>query len=192
MSEDYTPAWGQEVAPGTYFWSIHVWDVELPKPETEKPFLTIFFEVVGGEHDGFKNSFRLYITPNAKRWALWFLRKFGYPDELLGDQPVIRKAALIDLAGKIQVEATEDAYGFKLDVKGFERLNESELEERLKHKDEVALPQEQEPVIDVNDDVKEVDSDLSFLDREDNSAYHATDEDLPDIFYDNFHKELPD
>lgn len=196
MTEDYIPPWGQEVPAGTYFWSIHVWDVELPKPETEKPFLTIFFEVVGGEHDGFKNSFKLYITPNAKRWALWFLRKFGYPDELLGDQPVIRKAALIDLAGKIQVEATEDNYGFKLDVKGFERLNETELEDRLKTREEVTLPQDQEPVIDVNADVQETNGDLSFLDREDsaeqllldalnktNAAFKATDQDLPDLFF---------
>jgi hypothetical protein len=187
--EEFTPTWGQEVPPGLYFWSIRIWDVELPKAEMEKPFLNLFFEVIdGAPPEGFKNSFRLYITPNGKRWALWFLRKFGYPEELLGDQPVIRKAALIGLTGKIQAEVTDDAYGFKLDVKGFERLDETELEERIRRKEEVALPQEDEPTIDVNADAGE--EDLSFLDREeDGREYTATDSDLPDVFFEPPEKE---
>jgi hypothetical protein len=187
--DEYTPPWEEDpamdVPPGTYFWPIHVWSVELPAPDAPKPYVNVFYAVVGGPQDGYKNSFRLYITPAAKNWALWFLRKFGYPEELLGDKPIIRKAALIDLTGKIQVEVYRDEYGPRFDVKGFERLTETELEDRLKAKEEQALPfKEEEPVIDINADLKEPEADLSFMDRADDGAYVATDADLPDMFFD--------
>src|SRR5271170_5359116 len=188
MTDEYIPAWAEnpaaDIPTGTYFWAIHVWDVELPNVDAAKPYVNLFYSVVGGPQDGYKHSFRLYITPAAKSWALWFLRKFGYPEELLGDKPIIRKSALVNLAGKIQVEVYRDDYGLKFDVKGFERLNETELEDRLKAKEERPFDLvEDEPVIDVNADMQEDHEDLSFLDRPDEGPYVATDADLPDIFF---------
>lgn len=188
MTEEYTPNWDQgvgEIPTGTYFWEILVWDVELPKAEMPKPYIKLFYKVLTDPPvEGYKNSFRLYITPAAKTWALWCLRKFGYPEELLGDSPIIRKTALIGLRGKIQVEVFPDEYGLKHDVKGFERIGETELEERLKKREEVTIPQDDVPVIDINADVKNEDADLSFLDgTSEMEHFVASDADLPDLFF---------
>lgn len=187
MTDEYTPNWDDgpnEIPTGTYFWEIQVWEVELPNPEVVKPYIKMFYRIASGPQQGIKNSFRLYITPAAKNWALWCLRKFGYPEELLGASPVIRKSALLGLAGKIQVEVYMDDRGLQYDVKGFERLGETELEDRLKRREEVALPRDEEPVIDINADVVATDEDLSFLDGTDEMAHFiATDADLPDLFF---------
>lgn len=188
MTDEYTPNWEQgteEIPTGTYFWEILVWDVELPKQEMEKPYVKMFYKVLTEPPaEGYKNSFRLYITPAAKNWALWCLRKFGYPEELLGASPILRKSALIGLRGKIQVEVYPDALGQRYDVKGFERIGEMELEDRLKRSEEVPLPQDDVPVIDINADAMPADEDLSFLDGTSEMAHFiATDEDLPDLFF---------
>lgn len=200
--EEFSPEWGGKESPlaipdGVHFLSIEILNVELPREGAEKPFLNLFYVVRGGEYDGFRNSFRLYITQNGRRWAQWFLRKFGYPEELLsGERPVIRRLAIEGLFGKIQVEVGEGVYGQKVDVKGFERHNETELEDRLARQmaGEIPFPKDpEEPSIDIHGDVvEEPAADLSFLDQEDlpvferqprePGEYVATDEDLPDIF----------
>jgi hypothetical protein len=196
MTDEYIPTWDQgpnEIPAGIYFWEITVWDVELPNPEMEKPYVKMFYKVTVGDLGGYKNSFRLYITPAAKSWALWCLRKFGYPEELLGESPIIRKSALINLQGKIQVEVYEDERGLKYDVKGFERLGETELEDREKRHQEFSLgAQDEVPVIDINADVVAEDTDLSFLDgTSEMEHFIAQDSDLPDLFFEESPSEIP-
>lgn len=183
MNDEFTPNWDAEAvddpACGSYVWPVTIWQAELPPANTgKKPYIKLFYIVNGGQFDQFKNSFRIYINPEAKVWALWFLKKFNYPEELLtGKQPVIRRTAFNGLTGKILVEVFEDPqYGKKFEVKGFSRLDELDLEKK------VAPPEETiEPSIDINADAEE--ADLSFLDEpvpaQEEPPFVATDEDIP-------------
>jgi hypothetical protein len=183
MADDFVPNWDAQAVgdppPGTYVWEIRIWDIELPIPGVSKPYLNLFYVVQGGEYDQFKNSFRLYLTQNAKTWALWFFRKFGYPEELLsGPSPVVRKSAIHGLGGKIHVEVDGDG---RFNVKGFERIGETELEDKLWPKPESEEPL---PSIDINADSEEVVVDIDFLDQAEATdanpePYQATDDDVP-------------
>lgn len=192
MSDDFIPNWDEplpidtpavaEPPDGMYVWPIKVWEVEMPKAGSEKPFLNIFYIVTDGPFQHFKSSFRLYITAAAKTRVLWFLRKFEYPAELLpeGGTPLLRRTAIIGLTGKALAEVDHGSpYAKKIDFKGFERIGETELEEKIAPKEEESIP-----TIDIHADAQaeaiEEAIDLSFLDEApEEKPFEATDEDLP-------------
>lgn len=165
--EDFLPAWlddkPAELTPGSYIWTIRTVAAQFKDQEREKPYAQIDCLVLDGQFINYQFPFRLYLTKAARNWATYFMRKFEYPAELLeAAQPVVRRSALENLTGKVLVEVTDGEYGLKFDVKGFSRPSESELEDKLKPKEEVKF-ESSEPSVDLEADVKG-EPDLSFLD----------------------------
>jgi hypothetical protein len=167
--EEFIPGWLDEktkLVPGTYIWPVLINTASFRDLEREKPYVKLDAMVTDGPFADFKFEFRIYLTKAARGWATFFFKKFGYPQELLDDpvQPRIRKQAIEGLAGKVLVEVHETEYGLNIDPKGFERTEETELEDKLKPKDEVVL-EPKEPSIDLEADVKaQPAEDLSWLD----------------------------
>ena len=157
--EEYSPNWDdeQKMDPGTYIWSVHIAGAAFKDTERDKPYVKLDCVVFEGDNLGYKFSFRLYATKAARNWATYFLKKFGYPEELLTAEPprLVRKS-LEGLEGKILVEITDSDHGLMIDAKGFDRLTGQELEQKLLPKEEALLvgPEApQEPSIDVFADV---------------------------------------
>jgi hypothetical protein len=165
--DDFIPPWldqkPQELTPGTYVWSVSVSTAKFQDQEREKPYVKIDLDIMGGPFTGYKFPFRLYLTKAARGWAMYFLRKFEYPTELIEcAQPVIRASAIVGLTGKVWVEVADSELGLQFNVKGFERNNETELEDKLTPKQEIVL-ESTEPIVDLEADIKKKD-DLSWLD----------------------------
>ena len=154
MLDEINPDWNVDrVKSGNYIWALNVLACahrDFPGP---KPYLAMTFQVTTGEQKGFKFSARLYFTPAAEHFCRYFLKKFGYPEELLTRQPraVLRMSAIEGLGGKALLAVEVDnQYGVKADLKLFERLDETEIEDRIDKKTvDATLPGKDEPVIDV-------------------------------------------
>jgi hypothetical protein len=171
---------------GTYIWVCAITSMSIRDIDREKPYALLGMKVIEGEQAGFSWEYRLYINKAAKGWARYFLSKFGYPPELLaGENPTLRRSALVDptgnsfLSGKVHVEVVDDPkWGRQYNAKGFDRPDGEELEKKLERQQEVALPKDDVPAVDLEADVKKpaAQEDLSFLD----GPYQATDDDLPE------------
>ena len=81
-------------------------DQAIYRWHSQKPFFALRFSVLGpAEHIGQTISGRLYCTSRAL-WRLnWFLRDFGYDDELL-TRDEVDEQALVGLKGVVQTSRT--------------------------------------------------------------------------------------
>ena len=186
--EEIIPAWMDEVRlePGTYVWTVAVEACEFRDLEHEKPYANLSCIVIEGEQAGYKFDYRLYVNQKARSWAMYFLKKFDYPEGLLAEaKPILRRAALVGLQGKMLAEVGNDPrWGLQINIKAFDHTLGTEIEDRLNKKSEVTLSKQTEPVIDLEQDVKTsvpAGTDLSWLDAPvSDTKYHATDDDLPE------------
>lgn len=98
----------------------------------QRPFFVLRFVVLEPkEHEGHILTGRLYCTPKAL-WKLnWFLRDFGYDQDLLGRDEVDEKA-LLGLRGVLRVSRAIVNEHYFLNLDGFAPAEEW---------DEVAVPQ---------------------------------------------------
>jgi len=85
----------------------------------QKPFFTVRFAILEPEElAGRSFSGRLYCTPKALWKLSWFLRDFGYDEELLGREEVDEKA-LQGLRGVVKVSHTQLNGRCYLNLDGF-------------------------------------------------------------------------
>lgn len=145
--EEFTPQWSEkQIQPGQYIWSVYLKSCLFRESATNgevKPFMqlaAIVEDPPDGPEDpytGTEVDFRIYMHAKSQGWCLYFLKKFGYSEALLANpgRPIIRRAEVAGLHGKILVNVAPDDQGLlRFDVKGFGRLGENELEERLAKK----------------------------------------------------------
>jgi len=99
--------------------------VATGKTSNYKTYVTL----EGLEDDGYSWVFQLYLTEKARPILIYFLRKAGYPADLIEPELKLKKSALIGLRLKVFFEERED-WQYPSAV-GFEREGETELEERL-------------------------------------------------------------
>lgn len=138
-NDEITPQWGKQVAPpvGIYIWPLRVVEVSPKDSGTDKPYLLTKVQILAdGQFLGFEFDFRLYYSIKAEKWCKYFLKKFNYPKEYLDTvSPILKQSSIKGLSGKARVHVTFDQAGdqeyVNYDMKGFEHLNETELEEKL-------------------------------------------------------------
>jgi hypothetical protein len=177
--EEYTPQWGENtVVAGQYVWTVYLKSCvfrESVKDGEKKAYMQIS-AIVEDPPDGPEEplngtdfSFRVYMNQKAQGWCLYFLKKFGYKPELLGDgsrPPIIKRAEVAGLHGKVLVNVTAGDQGMlQFDVNGFDSLGGDELEKRLaakrngagpaQEKQEATLPAADNQVTDLEADVKQ-------------------------------------
>jgi hypothetical protein len=92
----------------------------------QRPFFVLRFVVLEPkEHEGHTLSGRIYCTPKAL-WKLnWFLRDFGYDQDLLGRDEVDEKA-LLGLRGVLRVSRAVVNEHYFLNLEGFAPAEEWE------------------------------------------------------------------
>jgi hypothetical protein len=153
-----------EIEVGKYIFSVEVKRCTFRNTDKEKPYMTIVFQVLEGDKEGFEFDDNVYITKKAEWRAQYFLRKFDYPIELLEKKPpVLKKAQIEGLRGKIYVDITKDNFDMlKIEVKKFDHLNGHDIENELAKE---AAKQEQLPLSD-SEPTQEIDlnADLSAED----------------------------
>lgn len=128
--KDWVPI---EIEPGKYVLQVEVKKCTFKDTEKEKAYMQIVFIVIGDDKKGFEFDERVYISKKAEWRARYFLKKFDYPTELLEQQPpILKKAKIEGLSGKILAEATMDNFGMlKIEVKKFDHINGDEIEKEL-------------------------------------------------------------
>lgn len=139
-NDEIRPNWDKSNQPkvGIYIWTLKVLKATSRDPNSSKPFVLLHFQVLSGDYLGHEFDGRLYYNQKSEKWCRYFLKKFKYDSKLLeGDSPVIKLGAILGLSGKARVEVTikkDEQSGEEFineDLKGFERLEETELEEKL-------------------------------------------------------------
>ena len=148
------PACISKLKARTYIWVVFVKSCEFRDLEREKPYMRIEAMVEEGDHAGFGLDFRIYVHAKSRSWATWFLKRFGYPEELLDSgQPTLRRREIEGLHGKVHVEVEVDGRGFlRFNAKGFDRIGGTELEDRLAKQQKVTIGTT--PEVDIMADVK--------------------------------------
>jgi hypothetical protein len=92
----------------------------------ERPFYVLSFVILEpNEHQGRSFSGRLYCTPKALWKLRWFLRDFGYDQDLMGRDEVDEKA-LLDLRGIVRISHTTLNQRTFLNLSGFAPASEWE------------------------------------------------------------------
>lgn len=164
--EDYSPNWeGPTIGPGKYIFAVDVKKCGFMDTTKEKPFMKLEVEVNDGPYKGIAFDFRVYIHKKSQTWCVFFLSKFGYPEELFRntEAPKLRKSQIEGLSGKVLVEVEEDNSGFlRFNVKKFDHADGHEIEDWMekeaKKGEQADLParSDSEPAatIDVNQDVQ--------------------------------------
>lgn len=139
-NDEIYPNWDKKNVPavGVYIWTLKVLKVTSKDPSSSKPYVLVHFQVLSGDYLGHEFDARVYYHSKSERWCRFFLKKFGYDAKLLeGEKPVIKLGAMVNLSGKARVEVTisKDEHSgeeyLNEDLKGFSRLEETELEEKL-------------------------------------------------------------
>lgn len=165
--EDYSPNWeGPTIGPGKYVFAVDVKKCSFMDTTKEKPFMKLEVAVNEGPYQDFTFDFRVYIHKKSQTWCVFFLSKFGYPEELFRntEAPKLRKTEIEKLSGKVFVEVEEDNSGFlRFNVKKFDHAGGHEIEDWLekeaKKAEQTELParSDSEPAtsIDVNQDLRE-------------------------------------
>lgn len=179
-TDEYTPNWESvKINEGWYIWNIYVVDCQFKDLEKEKPYMRIDAQVEDppngkSEQAGFEFDFRVYISKKSQGWAQYFLKKFGYNEELLQIRPgpKLLRSEVKGLHGKILVNLALDNFQMlRVDVKGFDHCDGTELETKIEkekqkaEKAEADATQSEQPAVDVNDDVKNVGSSPEDLDN---------------------------
>jgi hypothetical protein len=133
--DEFTPKdWAEvKLDPGKYCFSVEVKHCTFRDTDKEKPFMVIVFIVLEGEKVGFEFDDRVYISKKAEWRARYFLKKFDYDAVLLERQPpLLQKAKIEGLRGKVLVEIAVDNFGMlKTEVKKFDHINGDEIEKEL-------------------------------------------------------------
>jgi hypothetical protein len=173
--EEFQPQWSEkQVEVGMHIWTVYLKNClfrESVKEGETKPYMlldAIVEDPPNGQpdpHTGTEFNFRIYLNPRAQSWCLYFLKKFGYPEELLASgKPTIRRNEVAGLHGKVLVNVAPDESGMlRFDVKGFDHLGGDELEKRLAGKPKNGQPEVNEatvevpdsPVVDLEEDIKQ-------------------------------------
>ena len=92
----------------------------------ERPFYVLTFAILEpSEHQGRSFTGRLYCTPKALWKLRWFLRDFGYDQDLMGRDEVDEKA-LLGLRGIVRISHTTLNRRTFLNLSGFAPANEWE------------------------------------------------------------------
>lgn len=165
-----TPNWDQPTPePGSeHIWHVTVKKVDFVNHDSDKPFIQVSVVVSdqSSEFDGLEFDFRSYYSAKSKRLCIYFLKKFGYPNELLDcEQPRLSRSRIIGLQGKVWIYVQEGNHGsLWFETKGFERTNENELESRM----DGTGAAESGAVIDLNADTQgppEGEEDISWMDK---------------------------
>ena len=92
----------------------------------QRPFYAVRFVILEPEgQKGRSFSGRLYCTPKAIWRLRWFLRDFGYDQELLGRDEVDEKA-LLGLHGIVRISQTTLNHRTFLNLSGFAQASEWE------------------------------------------------------------------
>ena len=92
----------------------------------ERPFYVLRFVILEpGERQGRSFSGRLYCTPMALWKLRWFLRDFGYDQDLMGRDEVDEKA-LLGLRGIVRISHTTLNHRSFLNLSGFAPASEWE------------------------------------------------------------------
>jgi hypothetical protein len=122
-----------EIKEGKYVFSVKVKKCTFRDTDKEKPYMQVVFLVMGGDKDGLEIDTRIYISKAAEWRARYFLKKFDYPADLLEQQPpILRKAKIEGLEGKILVEFALDNFDMlKADVKKFDHINGDDIEKEM-------------------------------------------------------------
>jgi hypothetical protein len=122
-----------EIQEGKYVFSVRVKKCTFRDVDKDKPYMQVVFLVLGGDKDGLEIDTRIYISKAAEWRARYFLKKFDYPAELLEQQPpILRKAQIEGLEGKILVEYASDNYDMlRADVKKFDHINGDDIEKEM-------------------------------------------------------------
>ena len=152
--DEFKPKWSDPIVePGSYIWVVFVKSCEFRDLEREKPYMRIEAMVEEGDHAGFLFEWRVYVHAKSRSWATWFLKRFGYPEELLDSgQPTLKRREIEGLHGKVHVEVEVDEHGFlRFNAKGFDRIGGTELEDRLAKQRGVPIGT---PEVDIMADVK--------------------------------------
>ena len=180
-SDEIIPRWEKPdnvPQPGTtHIWVLKITKVTSHDEYSQKPYLKMTVEVMDGPFLGHSFEFRLYYSQKSEKRCKWFLKKFGYPAELLdSDTPRLKKSLMVNLSGKARVEistyqGSDGNEYLDYDLKAFERLAETELEEKLEKEkssptdqsgslgfpSEQPTPRSPVPEVDLNADIKESD-----------------------------------
>lgn len=141
--DEFKPDWGgPKVKEGMFIWCVFIKSCVFKESVSggeSKPYMLI--SVIVGDPPGAKDpmagiefEFRIYLHQKSAGWCIYFLRKFGYPDELLKDEdhPIIRRKEVAGLWGKVLVNVKQNEAYLNFDVKGFARLHgDDSLEKRL-------------------------------------------------------------
>ena len=177
-SDEIIPRWDKpDNVPqiGTYIWVLKITKVTSHDEYSQKPYLKMTVDVMDGQFLGHSFDFRLYYSQKSEKRCKWFLKKFGYPAELLdSESPRLKKSLMVNLSGKARVEIStyqgNDGNEYlDYDLKAFERLTETELEEKLEKEkanptdesgslgfpSEQPAPLSQVPEVDLNADLQE-------------------------------------
>jgi hypothetical protein len=133
--DEFTPKdWVDvKIEPGKYGWTVEVKKCTFRNTDKEKPFMKIGFVVLEGDKAGFEFDDDVYITKKAEWRVRYFLKKFDYDPVLLERQPpLLQKAKIEGLRGKVLVEISTDNFGMlKTEVKKFDHLGGDEIEKEL-------------------------------------------------------------
>lgn len=160
--EEFTPQWGEkQVVAGEYIWTVYLKSCffrESIKDGETKPYMQIAAIVEDppdGPEEPFNGTdfnFRVYMNPTAQGWCLYFLKKFGYNEALLANpgKPIIKRAEIAGLHGKVLVKVTEDTQGgmLRFDVNGFDHVGGTDLEQRQQKKNGAAARSTDEHAMD--------------------------------------------
>jgi hypothetical protein len=114
---------GEEILEGIFLVRV---DRAFYRWHPQRPFFVLRFAVLEPkEHEGHILTGRLYCTPKAL-WKLnWFLRDFGYDQDLLGRDEVDEKA-LLGLRGVLRVSRAVVNEHYFLNLDGFAPAEEWE------------------------------------------------------------------
>ena len=133
--DEFTPKdWAEvKIEPGKYPFVVEVKRCTFRDTDKEKPFMVIVFIVLEGDKAGFEFRTSVYISKKAEWRARYFLKKFDYDPALLEQQPpLLKKAKIEGLRGKVLVEVSVDNFGMiKAEVKKFDHLGGDEIEKEL-------------------------------------------------------------
>lgn len=172
MGEEFRPDWEEEeLQEGIFVWPIYIRWAKLKDPGSDKPYVLIGAVVVefpkGSAFEkpsnvGFEFDFRVYLSKAAKGFAMYFLKKFRYPENLIGDgkNPTIRTTEIAELWGQVLVEvAMTDTMQLRTNVMGYDyydstdgalfKLRDKKLEARGEAQQNATEP----PARDLEEDV---------------------------------------
>jgi hypothetical protein len=131
---------GKVPAKGTYIFPVAVRGAEFVNVNKsgKTAFISLKLNVFklegkptdGDQFDGLPIDVPVWLSPKSEMYTMWFLRKFGYKEELLslgdGNPPVLRLSEIVGLKGVMAIEINENENtGFlQFNAKAYARLTD--------------------------------------------------------------------